>query len=177
MTTCNIRHATLDDAPAILAVYKAAARQGGGLLRREDEVTAAYVEHNLSHSLATGLSLIAEHDGTCLGELHGWARPLRQQAHVLSHLTIAITPQAQGQGVGRRLFEALIAHVEHDMPHIQVIELLCREDNARAIALYRAMGFVLEGRLTNRVALEDGTFKDDLIMGLQLASRRPAAGA
>lgn len=168
-TTFNTRRATSDDVPAILAVYKAAARQGNGILRREDEVTEAYITHNMANSLATGLSILAERDGACVGELHGWARPVRQLAHVLSDLTIAVDPAVQGQGVGRLLFENFIATVRRDMPHIRVIELYCREDNVRAIALYEAMGFVLEGRLTNRVALDDGTYKDDLLMGLQLA--------
>lgn len=169
MTTFNLRRSTQDDAAAILAVYKAAARQGGGILRREDEVTETYVVHNIANSLATGLSLLAERDGVCVGELHGWARPVRQLAHVLSDVSIAVDPAAQGLGVGRLLFENFIATVRTDMPHIRVIELYCREDNARAIALYQSMGFVLEGRLVNRVALDNGTYKDDLLMGLQLA--------
>lgn len=168
MTTCNIRPSTLDDAAAILAVYKAAARQGAGILRREHEVTEAYIHHNLTNSLATGLSLVVLCDGVVVGELHGWARPVRQLAHVLSDISIAIDPVAQGSGLGRALFEALIAGVRRDMAHIRVLELFCREDNARAISLYETMGFVLEGRLVNRVALEDGSYKDDLIMGLQL---------
>ena len=168
MTTCKIRPGTLDDAAAILAVYRAAARQGNGILRREHEVTDAYVHHNLTNSLATGLSLVAERDGVVIGELHGWARPLRQLAHVLSDISIAIDPMAQGGGLGRGLFDAFIVMVRRDMTHIRVLELLCREDNTRAVALYEAMGFVLEGRLVNRVALDDGGYKDDLIMGLQL---------
>ena len=168
MTTFNTRRATVADNAAILTVYKAAARQGNGILRREDEVTQAYVAHNIANSLATGLSIVAERDGVCVGELHGWARPVRQLAHVLSDVTIAVDPVVQGRGVGRLLFETFIAVVRRDMPHIRVIELYCREDNARAIALYEAMGFVLEGRLKNRVALDNGSYKDDLLMGLQL---------
>ena len=169
MTTCDIRPSSLDDASAILAVYKAAARQGNGIPRREHEVTEAYVHHNLTNSLATGLSLVAVRDGRVVGELHGWARQVRQLAHVLSDITIAIDPVAQGGGLGKALFTALIAGVRRDMAHIRILELFCREDNARAIALYETMGFVVEGRLKNRVALDDGGYKDDLIMGLQLA--------
>jgi len=170
MKTMNeIRRSTLDDAEAILTVYKRAAAQGGGLLRREHEVTPACIERNLGYSLSRGVSLVAVHDGRIVGEIHGWAPSLRQLRHVLGDVTIALDPDAQGQGLGRRLFEAFIAAVRTDLSHIAIIELFCREDNARAIALYRSLGFVQQGRLTNRVGLDDGTYIDDLIMALPLA--------
>lgn len=164
----ELRKSTIDDHAAILAVYQRAAAQGGGLLRRAYEVTADYVERNLGNSLSRGVSLVAVKDDQIVAEIHGWASGLRQLRHVLGDVTIALDPDAQGSGLGRRLFEAFIAAVRSERPEIAIIELFCREDNGRAIALYRSLGFVEQGRLTNRVGLDDGSYIDDLIMALPL---------
>jgi ribosomal protein S18 acetylase RimI-like enzyme len=166
----NIRSSTLADEAAILGVYRAAARQGGGILRREDEVTPAYIRHNLENSLRSGLSLVAVSDaGACLGELHAWPSETRQLGHVLGNVTIAVDPAAQGQGIGRVLFTHLIT-AARAMPKIRIIELFCREDNVRAIALYTSFGFVEEGRLNGRVWQEDGPYLADLVMALHLTA-------
>ncbi len=169
----SIRPSTLADEVVILEVYRAAARQGRGILRREDEVTPAYVRHNLENSLKAGLSMLAISDaGSCLGELHGWPSDTRQLGHVFGNVTIAVDPAAQGQGVGRALFEHVIRAAQA-MPKIRIIELFCREDNVRAIALYASLGFVQEGRLEGRVWQEEGPYLADLVMALHL----PQAGA
>ncbi len=166
--TYKIRPATTADETAILEVYRAAARQGKGILRREDEVTPAYIHYNMEHSLRLGLSLVAEtDDGRLLGELHSWTSETRQLAHVLTNLTVAVDPAAQRKGVGRALFERLIIEARH-MPKIRIIELYCREDNQRALDLYQSLGFVFEGRLKGRVWQEDGEYLDDLLMALHL---------
>lgn len=166
--TLEIRRATRDDADGMLELYRAAG-ESGGLARRRHEIEPRHIACYLDNSLAAGLSLVAVVDGRIVGELHGWAMEPEQFAHVLSDVTIAVHPDAQGQGVGRRLFEAFIAHVRVDMPRIRRIELACRETNARAIALYESLGFRIEGRLTGRVYDPAGFYEDDLMMGLLLS--------
>lgn len=165
----EIRPATAADADAIMTLYRDVARLSGGLARTEAEITPDYITGNLTVALTRGVCLIAESDGRCVGEIHASAPMPKQFAHVLSDLTVAVSPAAQGQGIGRRLFEALIAH-SRQKTRIQRIELLCREGNSRAIALYESLGFVREGRLTGRVHLPDGTVEDDLYYGLILNS-------
>ncbi|UDF02742.1 GNAT family N-acetyltransferase [Asticcacaulis sp. AND118] len=167
----EIRLATAADAPAIAALYREVARLSGGLARTEDEITTDYIEGNLTAALTRGLCLIAESEGRCVGEIHACAPAPKQFAHVLGDLTVAVSPATQGQGIGRRLFEALIAHSGQRLPHIRRIELLCREGNKRGIALYESLGFVQEGRLKGRVRLPDGTVEDDLYFGLILNSK------
>ena len=164
----KIRLATPADEPAVLEVYRAAARQGKGILRREDEVTQAYIRYNMENSLRLGFSLVAQtDDGRILGELHSWTSETRQLAHVLTNLTVAVDPAAQGKGVGRALFERLISDAKA-RPSIRIVELYCREDNQRALDLYQSLGFVFEGRLKGRVWQEDGDYIDDLLMALHL---------
>lgn len=167
----KIRPSTLADEAAIHQVYRAAARQGGGLLRREDEITDAYIFHNLENSLRIGVSLVAEaEDGRVLGEIHAWPSETRQLGHCLTNLTVAVDPAAQGSGIGRALFAHLIEAAK-DNPKFRIIELYCREDNRRAIDLYQSLGFVFEGRLKGRVWQGDGRpYLDDLLMALYLTA-------
>jgi ribosomal protein S18 acetylase RimI-like enzyme len=165
----RIRASTLADEMGIHAVYRAAARQGGGLLRREDEITGTYIRYNLENSLRIGLSLVAQaDDGRILAEIHAWPSETRQLGHCLTNLTVAVDPAAQGHGIGRALFERLIEAAKAN-PKFRIIELYCREDNQRAIELYQSMGFVFEGRLKGRVWQGDGRpYLDDLLMALYL---------
>ncbi|MGN6207210.1 N-acetyltransferase family protein [Asticcacaulis sp.] len=167
----KIRPSSLTDEAGIHLVYRATARQGGGLLRREDEITDAYIRHNLENSLRIGISLVAEReDGLMLAEIHAWPSETRQLGHCLTNLTVAVDSAAQGRGIGRALFEHLIAAAK-DNPKFRIIELYCREDNRRAIDLYQSLGFVFEGRLKGRVWQGNGRpYLDDLLMALYLTA-------
>ena len=165
----RIRPSSQADEASIHQVYRAAARQGGGLLRREDEITGIYIRHNLENSLRIGISLVAEaEDGRVLGEIHAWPSETRQLGHCLTNLTVAVDPTAQGRGIGRALFTHLIEAAKAN-PKFRIIELYCREDNRRAIDLYQSLGFVFEGRLKGRVWQGDGKpYLDDRLMALYL---------
>jgi [ribosomal protein S18]-alanine N-acetyltransferase len=54
--------------------------------------------------------------------------------------TIGVDPAFQGQGIGRRLLDALLDHADGAAVFLEV-----RTDNAPAIALYRSAGFVEVG--------------------------------
>jgi [ribosomal protein S18]-alanine N-acetyltransferase len=51
--------------------------------------------------------------------------------------TIGVDPAYQGQGIGRRLLDALLAFAKKGVVYLEV-----RSDNDTAIALYRNAGFV-----------------------------------
>ncbi len=163
-----VRPASLTDVPAIVDLYRRAARQGWGIARAEDEVTEAYVRHNLTQGTQRGYCLVAEHpaeEGRVVGEVHCYRLAPRLFDHMLSDLTVAVDPDFQGQGVGSLLFERLLRTVETERPDIRRIELNVRESNARAIALYEKMGFRREGRLENRVPTRNGGLEADIPMG------------
>lgn len=84
---------------------------------------------------------------------------------------IAVHPEAQGRGVGRLLFTRLLGIVARDSPAIVRVELIARESNAHAIALYESVGFRREGRFEARVRSVDGGLEADTPM----AWMRPAA--
>ena len=64
------------------------------------------------------------------------------------------------------MFTTLLAEVQARFPQVRRVELLVRESNARAIALYETLGFRHEGRFVGRVAGENG-LEDDMAMAWQ----------
>ncbi len=168
MSAPAIRATAAPDAERVLALYRAASGGSGGLARRPDEMDLAYVEGFLAKARAGGVSLGAWIDGRLAGEIHASRIGPEQFAHVLSDLTVAVDPAWQGRGVGRALFAALFEAARALSPQVTRIELMAREGNVDAIRLYERLGFVIEGRLVQRVRMPDGRLEDDIAMGLLL---------
>ena len=164
MTEVLIRASTPADAPAILELHTAVAAHGGGLAREPDGMDLSGVETALARLFANGVALSAWEDGAIAGEIHASRLGPRQFDRNLTDLTVAVHPDVQGRGVGAALFEALFVEAAKLTPHIERIELMCREGNLPAVRLYQRLGFVVEGRFTRRVRLSDGTIEDDLAM-------------
>lgn len=106
----------------------------------------------------TDIVLVAERDGRLLGSagLHPAGQAIRRR-HAAT-LGISVAPEAQGQGVGRRLMLALCDYADH-WAHLLRIELTVFTDNERAIGLYRSLGFEHEGTL-RAYALRHGRYAD-----------------
>lgn len=83
----------------------------------------------------------------------------------MGDLTIGVTPSHQGKGVGKRLFTKFMTIVMDDMKDIEKVELIARESNIKAINFYEKIGFVVEGKLRNKIRGVDGTLEKDIIMG------------
>jgi ribosomal protein S18 acetylase RimI-like enzyme len=165
-----IRRAMEADLAPVLALYRAVAAQPDGLARAPHEVTHEYVGAFMRKAAQDGVEFVCVQDGRIVGEIHASRVGIGALAHLLTDLTLAVAPDCQRQGVGRRLFEALLDEVSARMPHIGRVELFARASNLRAHALYRALGFVEEGRLRGRVLNARGQLEDDLIMGWQRPS-------
>ena len=110
----------------------------------------------------TDMLLVAERDGAVVGTagLHATGPALRRR-HAM-FLGISVAAEAQGQGVGTALMQALVDYADR-WAQVLRLELTVYADNARAIALYRKFGFEVEG--THRAyALRDGAYVDALAM-------------
>jgi ribosomal protein S18 acetylase RimI-like enzyme len=160
-----IRKAQANDHARIVRLYRDVASVPDGLARTPDEVSDAYVSGFMHKAADDGIELVFEQDGDIVGEIHASRIGIASLAHLLTDLTIAVAPRAQGKGVGRRLFQALLDEVTHNMPHITRVELFARDSNVRARALYASLGFVEEGRLRARVNNARGEPETDTIMG------------
>lgn len=84
--------------------------------------------------------------------------------------TVAVAPEEQGRGTGRALLGVLI-DVAGDRG-AGVLHLEVRADNAAALALYRAVGFVVDGRRRDYY----GRGRDALLMSLRLSGAPGGAG-
>ncbi len=76
---------------------------------------------------------------------------------------MALLPPARGRGGGRALLEAIFVHARSRGAH--KLELEVWPDNARAIALYVAAGFAVEGVRRDHYRRRDGTLRSTLLMG------------
>jgi RimJ/RimL family protein N-acetyltransferase len=160
-----IRKALPGDHARIVQLYRDVAAVPDGIARTPDEVSDAYVSGFMHRAQADGIELLCEQDGRVVGEIHASRVGIACLAHLLTDLTIAVAPAAQGKGVGRRLFQALLDEVSSNMPHITRVELFARLSNIRARTLYASLGFVEEGRLRSRVNNARGEAEDDIVMG------------
>lgn len=176
--SCLVRPASLDDAPGLLELERAVVRARQGIVKYEDELppdAAAYLERQREHlAPQEGMAcpLVATMEGRgVVGEGNIVRFKLRMLRHV-GLLGLGVHPDAQGIGVGRalmvRLLEWARAHRDADGGRVLRVELYVRADNPRAIALYRSVGFELEGTRRGFLRREDGALVDDLVMGLMI---------
>ncbi|MDR6194272.1 GNAT family N-acetyltransferase [Siphonobacter sp. SORGH_AS_0500] len=166
--TFIIRKSCLEDSMEIVSLYKNVARNKGGLAREEDEITQAYVENFTRKSIEDGLQFVVidqSKENRVVGEIHCYKPEPKVFKHILSDLTIAIDPDYQGMGLGKKLFETLLEFVSNYKRDILRVELFARESNSKAIDIYTKIGFVREGRLRNRIRIDTNTFECDIVMG------------
>lgn len=160
-----MRKTNMQDIDSVFELYRRVAKVPGGIARLESEISKEYVANFLSKAEKYGLSLLEEDQGKVIGEIHAYSLELFCFSHVLSELTIAVCPNYQGSGIGRRLFEAFIDIVVKTMPHIIRIELITRESNVKALKFYESLGLIKEGRLISRIKNLDGSLESDIPMG------------
>lgn len=148
-----IRPATVDDIEPVQSLHQMVANISGGLARFADEITTDYVAGFIASSLADGIIVVAVRSDTqqIIGELHAYGYGVRRLAHTLTSLTIAVHPDAQGLGVGHKLFRALLDEVRTHRLDIARVELIVQESNTRARRLYESVGFVAEGRMLQAI--------------------------
>lgn len=156
----EIRPAEPSDAAAVSALL---GRIGTveGTLQMPDAPIASRIEM-LQRVEPRDCKLVAVAAGEIVGMagLHTVHPGLRRQ-HVRL-LGIGLAPEWQGRGIGRRLMERLLHWADH-WAGVLRIELHVHADNPRAIALYRSLGFVEEGR-HRAYALKDGQYVDSISM-------------
>ena len=122
-----------------------------------DEMWHTRLADNNAPARSDHLPLVAERDGRIVGSagLHPMSQLRRRHVALLG---ISVAREAQGQGVGRALMQALCDYAD-GWAQILRIELSVFTDNERALALYRRFGFRVEG--THRgFALRDGVYAD-----------------
>ncbi len=131
MTGATTRKATADDIDALLRIEERCF-EADRISRRSFRALIAR---------PTAETIIAELDG----DIIGYAMILFRHGTAMARLySIAVDPDASARGIGGLLLQAAeTAAYEHDRP---LLRLEVREDNARAIALYKRQGYRPIGR-------------------------------
>lgn len=125
------------------------------------EETRAFLRGNM----ATGAPQLV---ATSADRVVGWCDVNPMQRPTMRHsgvLGIGLVGEYRGQGLGEKLLRKTLA-AAHTFGLTRV-ELSVRHDNARALRLYRKLGFEIEGRKRCAV-LVDGVYHDLIFMGLLL---------
>jgi len=139
----ELRAASLDDAPALARIARAALPEGWS----EASLRAALAR-------AGACALVTEPiRGFVLGGR------VADEAEIL---TLAVESEARGQGLGRALVVELLARLRAD--GARRISLEVRSSNAVALELYRSLGFAPAG--TRTCYYRDG--EDALVLGAAL---------
>lgn len=161
----NIRKGVIADVEKVYRLYKKVSQIEGGIARFEDEVTREYVEGFVKNALDDGILIVAEKDGLIVGEVHGYKIGIRVFDHVLSNVTIAVSPDFQGKGIGKKIFLRLIEEGKA-LEGISRIELVAMESNKKALKFYESLGFEVEGKMRKRIKNSKGEFGTDIMMGI-----------
>jgi RimJ/RimL family protein N-acetyltransferase len=100
------------------------------------------------------------------GEVVGWCdvvpKPRPVHAHV-GGLGVALLPEFRGQGLGERLIRQALEAARAFGLHR--VELTVREDNKNAIALYKKIGFEIEGLMRDAMKV-DGVYESTYLMSV-----------
>ena len=95
----------------------------------------------------------------------GYATLTERPRGVLS-VGMALVPEARRQGGGRALLDALVEHGKQSTAHKLDLEVWV--DNARAIGLYIAAGFVVEGIRRDHYRRRNGRLRSTMLMSLRI---------
>ena len=156
----TLRHVQAGDLPAIAEIM-AAEHVNLGTQRlpfHSDSALAARIGDD-----AAKVKIVAVIEGRVAGygELETWPdRP--RLAHGGEIDMVAVHPEFRGRGVGPRLLDAMIDMADRWL-NLRRLQLYVWDGNDRAIALYEAAGFEIEGRLRDYVFV-DGGYRDALVM-------------
>ena len=159
MEGIEVRHGEPGDYAAIREIY-AQPRAMAGTLQVPFPSEAMWKER--MEKPPEGLThLVAVVDGKLVGQLGLPAAQGARRRHVAG-LWMAVHDAWQGKGVGSALMEAAIELADNWL-NLTRLELTVFVDNERAIALYKGLGFEIEGT-HRKYAFRDGEFIDTYAM-------------
>lgn len=166
----TIRGAKVEDAQELVSAEKKIAETPGFLVSRPHELSESTFRIKIEYlsRVQNGIYVVAESEGKIVA--HAMLDPMGLEA--IQHgvrLNIVVHQGFEEKGIGKLLLAHLIDWAKL-APMVEKIELNVRASNLRAIRLYQKLGFHFESRIRNRVKCPDGTYIDDLEMGLFVKS-------
>jgi putative acetyltransferase len=98
--------------------------------------------------------------------LVGITRLPHRSSHVAYIHKLAVNPEFQNKGIGRKLFSTVITDLKN--AGVKRLELKVESDNHNAIAFYKKIGFQIEGTLKGYFNRE-GEMVDEHFMGMMIS--------
>ncbi|WP_053363245.1 GNAT family N-acetyltransferase [Bacillus sp. FJAT-27251] len=160
----NIREITLGDAENFIHLVKQVESESDYMLLEAGERTTTAEQQQLQLEQIIQQSnstiFIAEEEEKLLGYIIVIGGTARRNRHS-AYLVVGILKEYRGQGLGTSLFEAVNEWArEHELSRL---ELTVVTENEAGIALYKKIGFEIEGTKVNSLII-DGTFHNEYYM-------------
>ncbi len=162
MSKLVIRPATAADIPAITAIYEPAVLYGTATFEL-DPPSEAEMLRRLRDIVAAGFPyLVSERADQVVGYAYVNHYRTRPAYRFVVENSVYVTPNAQGEGIGRALLDALILASE-ERGFRQMIAVIGDSRQFGSIALHRSAGFVFAGTL-HSVGFKFGRWIDSVQM-------------
>ena len=161
-----MRIANESDLPAIVAIYNASIPARRATADTVEVTVASRMDWFRQHAPERHPLLVHERDG----RIEGWVgfQPFRMRPAYArtAEISIYLHPEAQGQGLGRRLLDEAL-DVARGLPLTTILALVFAH-NEPSVRLFRSAGFAEWGRLPD-VAEMDGKEYSLLLLGRRIA--------
>lgn len=154
-TAVLIRRAVADDAAGLCQYVADLFAERLPMLFLRDALPSIEDERGFIEKMRTSprhLLLVAEHAGEIVGLLDFHGHPETQRDHG-GEFGMSVARLWRGRGIGRRLLDEMLRWAPS--AGIRRVELRVFSNNAAAIQLYKSAGFVMEGRQTEAVRVND----------------------
>jgi RimJ/RimL family protein N-acetyltransferase len=154
-----VRRARHEDLDAMARGYAAAAEEGflGGQPPIDLDDRVRRFRDLIDSDDPTAMWVLEDDDGQVVSHL-----AVQETINRVLSVGLAVDAAARGRGGGRALLAAAQDHARASATH--KISLEVWTDNARAIALYAAAGFEVEGLRRDHYRRRDGRLRSTLIM-------------
>ncbi|MDM5221118.1 GNAT family protein [Peribacillus sp. NJ11] len=161
-----IRTGELEDAEAVLELQNSVISEGEYFIAVSNEFNKTieqqrdWIQRSLENERET--IIVAEINGEVIGWI-GFESENRKRMSHKGSFGLMIRKNYRGMGIGKELVQALLDWAEAN-PLIEKVSLGVFSTNHRAIALYKSMGFVEEGRKIKEFKMSESEYVDDIIM-------------
>jgi RimJ/RimL family protein N-acetyltransferase len=166
-TEILIREGIEDDAVELARCVREYVRDGEGIPMVDGEFTKTEAEEREwirgMRENPSELLLVAIHEGRIVGNIDFHIGKRKRTCHA-GEFGMGILPAWRSRGLGTVLLEELLRWAEAN-PGVEKVNLRALSSNARALGLYRKLGFFEEGRRAREINNLDGSYDDDVLMG------------
>jgi phosphinothricin acetyltransferase len=153
-TAIEVRDLQPEDWPEVAAIYNAGITGGNATFETEVPTWEAWDALHVQR-------LVADLDGRVVGWAAVAAVSERCCYSGVGEVSVYVSPDAQGQGVGRALLDRLIADSER--AGIWTLQAGIFPENEASVALHRRCGFRVVG-LREKVGKRDGVWRDVVLL-------------